>query len=108
MRKLSTSPHESAIIEDGGVMDTRLTLHEGRFHVPAHSFALIGMGGEKDEDLIGGTILMGVGVMGLSCNLTPAQMRDIAKQLIAIADLGEANSARMAAAVIAAAGKPRS
>lgn len=71
MRKLSTSPHESAIIEDGGVADTRPTLHEGRLHVPAMSFALIGMGGEKDEEVIGGTILMGVGVMGLSCNLTP-------------------------------------
>lgn len=83
-------------------------LFNDSFCVPARDIYLTGLGGASDEAITGGGLILTCGQMGIFQNMTPSSMRSFAKALTAMADLADANSARMAAEALAAAGKPRS
>lgn len=91
--------------QDGG--DAETILFNGTPCLAAQHIYLAGLGA-TDEECTGGKLVLIRGGVGIHQNISPDNMRGFAAALIKMADLADTNSARMAAAVIAAAGKSRS
>lgn len=82
-------------------------IFNGSMCLPAGDVYLVGLGA-TDEECTGGKLVMLRGGLGMHQNILPDGMRGLAEALLKMADLADANAARMASEALArATGKSR-